>query len=377
MRSHPSSDERIEERPTASPAMRAVIEAGERAAATDIPILIEGESGAGKEWLARRLHARSARADGPFVAVNCGAIPAQLVESILFGHEKGAFTGATERHRGKFAEADGGTLFLDEVGELPPEAQVKLLRALQEGEIEPVGARGPRRVSLRVVSATNRRLADEVREGRFREDLFYRLGAFPLTVPPLRERRDEIAALSLAFVGRLAATQGTLPERIAPEALAALAARDWPGNIRELENVIFRACVMARGETLTLADLAMPGVGALAPPLAPPLAPYPIAASVPPDAVPLRPPFPPSGGRSPVSPPPLVPDSFEASLPAFEGGELRALADLEREMIVLALQHYRGRMSEAARRLGIGRSTLYRKLREYGLSEEREAALAT
>ena len=362
-----------EEVGTASPAMRAVLDAGERAAATAIPILIEGESGVGKEWLARRLHALSPRRDGPFVAVNCGAIPAQLVESILFGHEKGAFTGATEKHAGKFAEAHGGTLFLDEVGELPLDAQVKLLRVLQEGEVEPVGARAPRRVNTRVISATNRRLLDEVEAGRFREDLFYRLGVFPLTVPPLRQRRADIAGLAERFVRGFAAAQGTRPTAIEPEALDWLRTREWPGNIRELENAVFRACVMASGDTLLTADLGVPAEGDRAPAL--PTVPAPFTAPTPDGAVLLRSPVPPPGGRSPSNA--TERSAVGGSLAVFaRDGELRPLADLEREMIVLALQHYRGRMSEAARRLGIGRSTLYRKLKEYGLSGETDERAA-
>ena len=334
---------------TASPLLRAVLDAADRAAATAIPVLIEGESGVGKEWLARRLHAASPRRDGPFVAVNCGAIPAQLVESILFGHEKGAFTGATEKHRGKFVEADGGTLLLDEVGELPPEAQVKLLRVLQEGEVEPVGARGPRKVDVRVVSATNRTLLSEVESGRFREDLYYRLGVFPLTVPPLRSRRGDIAALAALFVRRLAAEQGTAPLSLSAGALAALEARDWPGNIRELENAVYRAAVLCRDDVLTAADFA--------PFSTPP------SRAEPPARATLRSPDSPSGERSPL--PRAAPGTIAAT---DEDGELRPIEAVEREMIELALRRYDGRITESARRLGIGRSTLYRKLSEYGIA---------
>ena len=180
---------------TRSPRMLEVLRTAGKASASIIPVLVEGESGVGKELIARAIHGQSGRRSKPFVAVNCGAIPEHLVESILFGHEKGAFTGATERHIGKFVEASGGTLFLDEVGELPPAAQVKLLRALQEGEVEPVGGRRPVPVDVRVISATNRNLAADVRSGRFREDLFYRLHVFPISVPPLRERAEDIQDL--------------------------------------------------------------------------------------------------------------------------------------------------------------------------------------
>ena len=177
---------------TKSPAMQAVLRMAQKAAASTIPVLIAGESGVGKELIARAIHGSGERRAKSFVAVNCGAMPENLIESILFGHEKGSFTGATERHVGKFVEASGGTLFLDEVGELPPAAQVKLLRALQEGEVEPVGARKPVQVDVRLVSATNRDLIADVKHGRFREDLFYRLHVFPIAVPPLRERRADI-----------------------------------------------------------------------------------------------------------------------------------------------------------------------------------------
>ena len=193
---------------TRSPRMQAVLRTAEKAAASAIPVLIEGQSGVGKELIARAIHGSGERRAKPFVAVNCGAIPDNLVELILFGHEKGAFTGATERHTGKFVEAKGGTLFLDEVGELPLAAQVKLLRAIQEGEVEPVGARKPVKVDVRIISATNRDLIADVKDGRFREDLFYRLHVFPITVPPLRERPEDIPELARHFLARFAAEEG-------------------------------------------------------------------------------------------------------------------------------------------------------------------------
>src|ERR1700729_3864170 len=239
---------------TKSPSMQAVIRIAEKAAASAIPVLISGESGVGKELIARAIHGSSERRSKPFVAVNCGAMPENLVESILFGHEKGAFTGATERHTGKFVEASGGTLFLDEVGELPLPAQVKLLRAIQEGEVEPVGARRPARVDVRLISATNRDLIADVKAGRFREDLFYRLHVFPITVPPLRERSTDIPALARHFLARFAAEEGKRVATVAPDALRVLAAFPWPGNIRQLENTLFRAVVLAEGDTIGLAD---------------------------------------------------------------------------------------------------------------------------
>ena len=240
---------------TRSPAMERVIGLGKRAAQSQIPILVEGESGVGKEMIARAIQGSGDRKAKPFVTVNCGAVPAALVESILFGHEKGAFTGAAEKHTGKFREADKGTLFLDEVGELPLDLQVKLLRALQDGEIDPVGARKPVRVDFRLISATNRSLIDLVKQGRFREDLYYRLNVFPIRVPPLRERREDIAELVRHFTARFAAEEGKAYVRgVSAEALDLLLRYDWPGNVRQLENAVFRAVVLADGAWLTPAE---------------------------------------------------------------------------------------------------------------------------
>src|SRR5215831_2757957 len=234
---------------TRSPRMHAVIRTAEKAAGSAIPVLIEGQSGVGKELIARAIHGTGDRRAKPFVAVNCGAIPDNLVESILFGHEKGAFTGATDRHTGKFVEASGGTLFLDEVSELPPAAQVKLLRAIQENEVEPVGARKPVKVDVRIISATNRDLIADVVQGRFREDLFYRLHVFPISVPALNDRPEDIPELARHFLTRIAAEEGKRVNGIDAEALALLVAYRWPGNVRQLENAVFRAVVLAeRGE---------------------------------------------------------------------------------------------------------------------------------
>src|SRR5918994_6563156 len=239
---------------TRSATMASVLRTAQKAAASSIPVLIEGESGVGKELFARAIHGSGERKAKPFVAVNCGAIPDNLVESILFGHEKGAFTGATERHLGKFVEASGGTLFLDEVGELPLAAQVKLLRAIQEGEVEPVGARRPVKVDVRLISATNRDLIADVKDGRFREDLFYRLHVFPIAVPPLRERSEDIPDLVRHFLARIAAEEGKRVRTISGEALSLLVRYDWPGNVRQLENALFRAVVLADGDEITLAE---------------------------------------------------------------------------------------------------------------------------
>ncbi|ADZ69300.1 sigma-54-dependent transcriptional regulator [Polymorphum gilvum] len=342
---------------TKSPAMERVLRLGQRAASSTIPILIEGESGVGKELIARAIQGSGERKSKPFVTVNCGAIPDNLVESILFGHEKGAFTGAVDRHVGKFQEAHGGTLFLDEVGELPMEVQVKLLRALQEGEIDPIGARRPAKVDFRLISATNRRLIDLVKEGRFREDLYYRLNVFPIWIPPLRDRTEDIPALVRHFLARFAAEEGK-PQvsSVAPEALAMLQAYAWPGNIRQLENAVFRAVVLCDGDHLTVADF--PQVAAaLDHPL--PAAEMPAVEA-------------PAGARPAAEPAFAAPDGsapfgFMRSLA--DDGHVRTLEAVEEEMIRTAIHHYAGRMTEVARRLGIGRSTLYRKLKDYGLDD--------
>src|SRR5690606_18893473 len=225
--------------------VRMVRALGVRAARSGIPVLITGESGVGKEVIARALHGASDRAGKPFVAVNCGGLPANLAESILFGHEKGAFTGASDKHLGKFAEASGGTLFLDEIGELPLDMQVKLLRALQEGEIDPVGSKRSVKVDVRIASAPNRDLAEQVREGRFREDLFYRLNVFPIEAPALRERREDIPALADHFIARFNVEEGKRVARCPPEPRAMTTALDWPGNVRQLENAVYRAIVLS------------------------------------------------------------------------------------------------------------------------------------
>ena len=337
---------------TKSPAMERVIALGKRAAQSQIPILVEGESGVGKEMIARAIQGSGDRKARPFITVNCGAVPATLVESILFGHEKGAFTGAAEKHAGKFREADKGTLFLDEVGELPPEAQVKLLRAVQDGEIDPVGARKPVRVDFRLISATNRSLIDLVKDGRFREDLCYRLNVFPIRVPPLRERREDIPELVRHFMARFAAEEGKAYVRgVSADALDLLLRHDWPGNVRQLENAVFRAVVLADGAWLTPAEF--PQIAQHVEGVAPPSGA--MALRVSPEAAPA--------GEAP-RPLPSAPDHGIA----FDGsGDLRPLAEVEAEMIRLAIARYKGRMTLVARRLGIGRSTLYRKLKELGL----------
>jgi DNA-binding NtrC family response regulator len=345
---------------TRSAAMRKVLAAAEKAAASNIPALIEGESGVGKDMIARAIHGSSARKAKPFVAVNCGAMPENLVESILFGHEKGAFTGATEKHAGKFVEADGGTLFLDEVGELPMAAQVKLLRALQEGEVEPVGARRPVKVDVRIISATNRDLIADVKAGRFREDLFYRLHVFPISLPPLRARAEDIPELARHFLARFAAEEGKPARMIAPQALQMLVAQRWPGNVRQLENAVFRAVVLAEGEEI--------GVGEFPQLAATGGERHHDAASKNMPNVPDSPNLS-MWSASPVTNGSGVPLTMTAmSLPLIDAqGEVRPMEEIERDVIRFAIAHYRGQMSEVARRLQIGRSTLYRKLEGLGL----------
>ncbi|MGN6269575.1 MAG: sigma-54-dependent transcriptional regulator [Sphingomonas sp.] len=316
------------------PMFRAALAIAAKAARARVPVLIEGESGVGKEVVAEAIHAASPRARKPMIAVNCGAIPTNLIESELFGHEKGAFTGAFERKIGRFQEADGGTLFLDEIGEMPLDAQAKLLRMLQSGEVHALGARHASQVDVRVIAATNKKLLDEVEAGRFREDLYYRLNVVQVTIPPLRERTGDIPALARHLLARIAKQPGLRPIGITDDALQLLAGYDWPGNVRQLQNALFRAAVLCEAAALTREDF--PQIAAL------------------------------EGKLS---------DRGEArnvlagsGVTLFESdGNLRQLEAIEADVIRLAIGHYRGRMTEVARRLGIGRSTLYRKLGELGI----------
>jgi len=238
-----------------SPAMRAVVERIRLAAPSQTTVLIRGETGTGKEGLARMVHEFSPRFNAPFVAVNLGALPEGLVESELFGHEKGAFTGALRRRPGRFEQADGGTIFLDEVGDAPPSVQVRLLRVLQERVIERVGGTEPLKVDVRVIAATNRDLEDGVARGTFRADLYYRLAVFPVELPPLRERRDEIRPLATHFLARHAAAMHRRPPRVGEDVWRALEAHGWPGNVRELENFLQRALILSPGQELSLPEL--------------------------------------------------------------------------------------------------------------------------
>ena len=347
-------------------AMARVINLGMRAAKSNIPVLIEGESGVGKELIARAVQGQSERAGKAFVVVNCGAIPENLVESILFGHEKGSFTGAVDKRIGKFQEADGGTLFLDEVGELPLDAQVKLLRALQEGEIDPVGSKRSVKVNFRLISATNRDMIQLVKDGKFREDLYYRLNVFPIWVPPLRDRIEDVPDLVRHFITRFAAEEGKRVSGLNDNALELLMSYAWPGNVRQLENAVFRAVVLADGPMLTVAEF--PQIAAHVEgfraeiPAAPALVKKPL-----------------HQGPAVIGVENIVPRTIELpqqdgsgaiGIPAVsDDGEIRTLEDMEADMIRLALARYRGHMTEVAKRLKIGRSTLYRKMRDLGLEE--------
>ncbi|WP_176595099.1 MULTISPECIES: sigma-54-dependent transcriptional regulator [Sphingobium] len=326
----------------AAPQFRAALAIAAKAARARVPVLIEGESGVGKDVIARAIHAASPRHKQTMVTVNCGAIPANLVESDLFGHERGAFTGAFERQVGKFAAADMGTIFLDEVSEMPLDAQVKLLRVLQDGEVQPIGARRPVHVDVRVIAATNKRLHDEIEAGRFREDLYYRLNVVQLTIPPLRERLGDVPALCRHLLTRISTQPGLRGLGLTDDALALLMQHDWPGNVRQLQNALFRAAVLCEGDALTAQDFPE------------------IAAHIRSRA----------SGDMPQARLRAVPQPHReaAGITLFEGdGHVRQLAEIEADVIRLAIGHYRGRMTEVARRLGIGRSTLYRKLAELGI----------
>ena len=305
-----------------SAAMLAVESALRKAAPTEATVLLLGESGTGKEVAAQAVHAWSRRAEGPFVAINCAALSASLLESELFGHEKGAFTGATARRRGRLELAQRGTFFLDEVGELAPPLQAKLLRVLQERSFERVGGTQTLQADVRWIAATNRDLAKMVREGTFREDLYHRIAVFPVQLPPLRERTEDIPALAEALLHRVAASLGRPRLQLHPTAVTALTRASWPGNVRELANTLERAAILTDGETIEPEHLVMPGM-AIVPPIAT------------------------------VAPTP--------------SGPARPLAEMEREAIEQALVECDGNRRRAAEVLGIGVRTLYDKLKRYGL----------
>jgi DNA-binding NtrC family response regulator len=310
-----------------SPTLREVLARVEQVAPTAATVLLRGETGTGKELVARAIHINSPREAKPFVRVNCAALAPGVLESELFGHEKGAFTGAVARRAGRFELADGGTLFLDEVGDVPLDVQVKLLRVLQEREFERVGGDETLEVDVRVVSATHRDLEALIAEGKFREDLYYRLNVFPINLPPLRDRPDDVPVLVEHFVQKFAPRAGKVIRGVEPAALAELAAYAWPGNVRELENVIERALILARGQTLGASDLDF-------------------------------------GRRAAGSPKPAP-----APEPATDGsrGFYQRLPEQERNEIVAAVDQALGNIAQAARTLGINRSTLYYRMRKHGL----------
>ncbi len=321
-----------------SPVLLEIFKTIGKVARSDVPVLITGESGTGKELVARALHAASARAEGPFVALNAAAIPRELLESELFGHERGAFTGAVEARAGRFREADRGTLFLDEIGDMPIELQAKLLRVLQSGELTPVGGRRVERVDVRILAATHRNLDTEVRAGRFREDLLYRLRVVPIELPPLRERPEDIPILAEHFVGRYAEELGTGPRWLADETLRNLSVYPWPGNVRELENAVKRALVLATGDVLGPDDFVF---------LSAP-------AGEPSQAMSLE---------------ALVADEVEAGLAAAEPHDLyqTVLEKVERPLLETVLEHTGGNQIRAAAILGINRTPLRKKIAELGL----------
>lgn len=306
---------------------------GRKAATADVPILIMGDTGVGKELLARAIHGESRRVGAPFIALNCGAIPENLVESVLFGHEKGAFTGAINRTIGKFREAEGGTIFLDEIGELPLDAQVKLLRVLQQREVEPVGAGRPVKVDMRIISATHRDLRREVEAGRFREDLYFRLNILPITLPPLRARPQDIHPLADYFMQRLAAADGLPGKTLSQDARDYLTGYAWPGNVRELENLIHRALVLSEGDTITREALA--GIHE-------------------------------HGAGTPTSVLPLPPAASSALALAMHmpEGRFKTMEEIETEAMQSALAHFDNNVSRAAAALGIAKSTFYRKIKD-------------
>ncbi|HFC98212.1 MAG TPA: sigma-54-dependent Fis family transcriptional regulator [Thermosulfurimonas dismutans] len=309
-----------------SPAIKEVFRLIEKVAPTESTVLILGESGTGKELVARAIHRQSRRSEGPFVPVNCGAIPEELLESELFGYEKGAFTGAHRSKPGRFEMAEGGTIFLDEIAEMSPKLQVKLLRVLQEKTVERLGGERPIPVNIRIIAATNRDLEREVAEGRFRKDLYFRLNVIPIHLPPLRERKEDIPLLAEHFLRQFCAREEVPLKRLSEEALQYLLRYSWPGNVRELENLMERLVILSENETIGPEDL--------------------------PDHI----------VRAPDRPPFTIKDfGFEEfSLP-------KALQEIEKEFILRALRASKGVKSQAAKLLGIKRTTLIEKIKRLGL----------
>jgi transcriptional regulator with GAF, ATPase, and Fis domain len=330
--------------------MRQLLQMVERVAASDATVLIVGESGTGKELLARTIHRIGPRSDGPFVAFDCSALAPSLLEAELFGHEKGAFTGAARARRGLFREANGGTIFLDEIGDIDASVQNKLLRVLQEREIKPVGGDRPVAIDVRVVAATNKDLKQLVTRGAFREDLYWRLAVVPIQVPPLRERKEDIPHLAAHVLAKrrgsaksFGGADARYPTQITAKALARLEAYRWPGNIRELENVLSRAAILCDGETIRSHDLDMVGLGAASPP----------RANDAPDRIELA----------------------AIDLDRLGDGETladvtaRAVQQIERAALIAALQRERN-PAAAAKRLGISRASIYTKMKTHGLTTD-------
>lgn len=304
--------------------LKDIVDTGRKAAGSDIPVLITGETGVGKEVFARSIHGESARAGKPFIAVNCGAIPSELVESTLFGHKKGSFTGAIADSLGKFREADGGTIFLDEVGELHPDTQVKLLRVLQQKEVEPVGAGKSEPVNVRVISATNKNMEEEVQDGKFREDLYFRLNVLNIEIPPLRARKGDILNLAEHFIERFAAQENRPVRNITENGQKALQNHTWPGNVRELENTIYRAMVLSDKAIFDEDDFVL---------------------------------------KSQMKGLQNIDQASFISL-CNDKGDLKRLDTLEMEIVHHAISYNNDNISKAAKDLGIAKSTLYRKINE-------------
>ncbi len=344
-----------------SEAMQNVFKLIGQVAPSDATVLVTGESGTGKELVARALYHNSKRAQQPFVAINCAAIPENLLESELFGHEKGAFTGASQQRIGKFEQCNGGTLFLDEIGDMSPTTQTKILRVLQSGTFERVGGNVAIRVDVRLIAATNKPLEEAVASRQFREDLFYRLNVVRIQMPPLRERRDDVPLLVDYFLRKTAGPGGT-PKVVAPAVLAALGAYHWPGNVRELENVIRRATVVAKGPAILVNDLP-PEVTASV---------RQTAASVPPVGTPTTPAGPAVAARpDALSIPDLAHMLFRF---ARADTKLRVLPAVERELIIQALRETAGNQVQAARLLGITRATLRKRVDKFGIRRELNVA---
>ncbi len=332
-----------------SDVMRKSVLLARKGAETDVPILLTGESGVGKEMFASAIHKSSNRVDKPFIVVNCGALPENLVESILFGHAKGAFTDAKEDHSGKFVDADGGTIFLDEIGELPLDLQVKLLRVLQESEVDPVGGSNTVKIDVRVISATNRELEGLMAAGSFRKDLYYRLNVFPVSIPPLNERSGDIETLAVHFIQHICRKEGRNVKSLSKGASKLLNSYHWPGNVRQLENAVVRAVILSDGSMIMPNDFPQ------------------IMADI--DKIAAE------NKRHNRRIDDLImaleiPKEFHHVSIYDENGDVYPIDQIEKMMIKYAYQRYDGKMTVIAKRLAIGRSTLYRKVTELGLLDE-------